>query len=408
MTERVEFGRGNKMLADTYREEYPEYLCSDDDARLTEVAFSSDVPDSVLDDARRDAEDARGETADKAGQVGLTDRETERLDFSEGRASIPHAQSVKGIARSEGVDDWLAYYDPTLTVDEHREVMLHAAREGRGGRRMDSDDSAAEKAGRASRTAQSEECDHARGHCRHGDPDACEFLADQCGFDGSEVQSLLTGFDEPDESGESDDLPGEALGALNRSWGGYIGAVDDLEAALSAAVEAWEDAQQAARAINGVRESHGQDPLHFEELEKQHAELADFARKAAADCHECHADHSGHAHDVTSGDREDLRELVDAGRGATPVGSGGDQGDDPTDAIEMDDQRTLGGDHADDQARLAGGEQGERGQGETVEHVEENPGGLMADERAETSTDSETEQQVPDAFNVAEGGQETF
>ena len=86
-----------KSIADSYREEYPEYICSDDDARLTVVTFNSDSP------------------------------------------------------------DWLSHYDPTLTVDEHRELLDRAAREQRGGRRMDSEDSAAVRAGRAARRAQFEE-----------------------------------------------------------------------------------------------------------------------------------------------------------------------------------------------------------------------------------------------------------
>ena len=335
MTEYVEFA--SKDVADSYRDDHAEHLCTDDDRRLKTVAFSSDTPEHVLERARREADDGRGERETDAGQVDLSDHELEEIDFSEARASVPHAKSVKGIAASEGVDDWLAHYDPTLTVDEHREVMERAARDG-GGRRMDSEDSATERAGRAARTAQSEECDHAAGHCRHGDPEACEFLTDVCGYEEDEVQSLLGDVPDQDDT-DQDDLPGEALGALKRSWSGYVGAVDTLESALDDARDAWENSQRAARAINEIREAHGQEPLHFEELEKQQARFTDFSREAAADCHECHADHSGHAHDVTSGDREDIREFVDGGRDATPVGSGGEQGTDPTDSTETDDQR---------------------------------------------------------------------
>jgi hypothetical protein len=73
--------------------------------------------------------------------------------------------------------------------------------------------------------------------------------------------------------------------------------------------------------------------------------------------------------------------------------------------IETDDQRTIGGGRANPQATLAGGEQGELGQGETIETVEENPGGLMADERDTDSTPdpAETEQGGLEDVAVSEG-----
>ena len=67
--------------------------------------------------------------------------------------------------------------------------------------------------------------------------------------------------------------------------------------------------------------------------------------------------------------------------------------------IKKNDQQTLEGD--DPQARLAGGEQGERGQGEFFdERVEENPGGLMADTREDVGSDE------PDPDEFEQGGLE--
>ena len=233
-----------KQLADSYRDAYEEYLCSDDDRRLTTVTFSSDTPEHVLEDARRAADEIRGEIEDTAGQIPLSDHEREQLDFSSPRVNVPHARSVKGIARDEGVDDWLAHYDPTLTVDEHRDVMQRAAREG-GGRRLDSEDSAEVRAGEAVATAQSEECDHARGHCEHGDPSACEFLRDVCGFDDQEISELM-------EADDEEDLPGRIQGARSQLWTRYqIGLAN---------------AKEAAAAINEINQQHGQDLVEFEEL----------------------------------------------------------------------------------------------------------------------------------------------
>jgi len=215
------------------------------------------------------------------------------------------------------VDDWLAFYDPSLTVDEHREVYEQAAQEDRGRRREDTE-SAVEKAGRASRAAQSEQCEHARDYCRHGDPDACEFLTDRCGLDENEVDQILGGGDETDE------ITGEAAGALQRAWNGYKAGISALDQALEGVADEWSEAQQAADAINGVRDSHGQDPIHFERLEELQADVLDLAREMAADCVECHADHNTHDHAVTAGEREDVREFADEGRGSTPVGTSGD------------------------------------------------------------------------------------
>ena len=331
MSEQVEFG--TKPAADTARNEFSEHVCPvDDDKRLKTVAWVSDAPDEVMQQIHRRAEDSRqGEAS--AGQVNLSDSERERIDFSEGRANVPHAKSVKGIALSEGVDDWVAYYDPTLTVDEHRQVMGEAAQEG-GGRRLDEDDDPANRAAEASRTAMSEECDHAADHCKHGDPDACEFIREQCDLDPDRVLGRADppseGGADPtgegsaapveSESGEGSDLPGPALAALGRAWSGYQGGVEAVEEALEGVREEWEHAQAAAKAINEIRADHGQPPLHFTKLEEAQADLTDLLRKAANDCTECHADHGEHDHDVTSGNRETLKGVVDGSAAETPVG----------------------------------------------------------------------------------------
>ena len=316
MTTAVEFG--GKDAADAVREEFLGALCSDDDRRKKVVTFSSDAPEAVVEDAQRRADQSRGDQEAGPGQVDLTDHERDRLDFSKGRANVPHAQSVKAIARSEGVDDWTAHYDATLSVDEHREVMERAAREG-GGRRLDEETSATERAGEAAAQAEAEECDHARAYCKNGDPEACEFLTECCGVAQSEVEEFLAA----DEDG---DLSGEQLGAIKRAWDGYQGATGRIEQAIKQLDEEWQHAQQAARAVNAIRAEHDQGPLHFERLEDLQGRLTDLTRQAAADCHECHAAHEGHDHPVTSGAREHIQQFVKEGGAATPVGTEGAAG----------------------------------------------------------------------------------
>jgi hypothetical protein len=128
----VEFGR--KDAADDAREQFAEYLCPDDDKRLKTVRFTSDTPDEVLRQAHRQAEDSREVEASGPGQAELSETEKGRIDFSAGRANVPHAQAVTAIALDEGVTDWTAYYDAHLTVDEHMKLMAEAGREGGGPR----------------------------------------------------------------------------------------------------------------------------------------------------------------------------------------------------------------------------------------------------------------------------------
>lgn len=236
----VEFG--SKAVADAAREQWSEHLCPDDDKRLKTVRFVSDVPDDVLERAEIEAAESLGERESGPGQVELTDHEKDRIDFSKGRANVPWAQSIKGIAADQGVDDWTAHVDPQLTVDEHREVMERAARDDQGSR-MDAEESAREKAGRHSRQAQANECDHARGHCKNGEPEACEFLQERCGFDEDEVETILD---------DSEDMPGRVQGARSQLWTQYrIGLAN---------------AKEAAAAINEINRQYDDDLVSFEEL----------------------------------------------------------------------------------------------------------------------------------------------
>jgi len=315
----IEFG--TKDQADEIREGYDDYVCPvDDDRRLKEVAFVDATPTQVEQDLETLAAADRAQRQGSGGQIPLSDGERNRIDFSKPGVNVPKYRAIKGIADSEGVDDWLAYADSTLTVDEHRDVMEEAAREERG-QRMDAERTDEQRAADLLEQRGGGDCDHARGHCAHGDPDACEFLQEECGLDEDEVATLL---DQPDDqdAGENE-LDGPALGALKRSWQGYKGAISELDELLDDVVDEWEQAQRAARAINSIRTGHGQDPLHFEELEERQARLTDLMRKAAADCAECHADHHGHDHPVDAGAREELDEFLE-GAEKTPVGVGED------------------------------------------------------------------------------------
>lgn len=245
MSENVEYG--TKSEADAVREEYADYLCSDDDRRLKTVEFTFDIPEDVLRDVETRAAASRAEDEAGPGQATLTDAERDSFDFARDGLNVPKLRAIKGIAVAEGVDDWRAYVDPDLTVDEHREVMEQAAKD-ESGARADVEESDDKRIARQRRQRKSSECDHAEDHCRHGDPDACEFLQERCGFSDDQVERIL---DEREVEGD-DDLPGEVYGALSQLWTQYRAGLGN--------------AKKAAAAINEVRQQHGQDPLTFDEL----------------------------------------------------------------------------------------------------------------------------------------------
>jgi len=431
VTTRIEYG--TKDAADAARERNEGYLCSDDDRRLKTVVYSdADTPEHVLEAERLEAEDSRGEGSDGPGQVPLSDGERDRIDFSKGRANTLHARSVKGIAMSEGVEDWVSYYDGTLTVDEHREVMTKASRES--GKRTDAEESVDEKAAGAAQTAKSERCDHARGHCVNGDPEACEFLTETCQYDFGDVQEMLLADRAPDarpapskpeeveqgEKGKSEELTGKQKGALKQSWNGYLGAVDAVDDALETLINEWLNAQRAARTINEIRSTVGQRPLHFDRLEESQAGLMDLARQMAADCHECHADHSDHAHPVTEANRESVRQVVFEGAPETPVGTNEDNEHEapvecaessakaengPVLSVEETAQADLTGERErpNQQTELAVEADTRTVQGrESTAEAPVNQGDLLADERedpsmgAESGTESTDQQQFRD------------
>ncbi|KAA9399667.1 hypothetical protein [Haloarcula sp. CBA1129] len=273
MTERIEYG--SKDAADAARDRHSEHLCTDDDRRLKTVAWAENgTPEWVLEQERLEAADSRDDGGDDGGQVALSDTERDGIDFSKKRANVPHARAVKGIAQSEGVEDWTSYYDPTLTVDEHRDVMEQASRES--GKRS-ADETTDEKAARAARSAQSNQCDHARGHCENGDPEACEFLTQTCGYDEEEVAQFIDE-SQPEQSEQQDlvtvggdeypemEVTPEVAGALRDSWTGYKAGMGQLDDALTEAREAVINSRQAWRAINRIREAHDQEPMHPDRL----------------------------------------------------------------------------------------------------------------------------------------------
>lgn len=420
----IEFG--SRPGANAVRDRFEEHICPvDDDRRQKTVYFQSDTPESVIEQAEAEAAEDRTAANARSNVDPLTDAERDKIKSVDGfdqSTTTANWRSAKGVFSREGISaefrdaigNLADYDDPIEGAEEYVDRYQRGGEGGHGRDVGEEDQRRRRQEERAAQRVQKEGCNHAEGGCQNGDPEACEFLQEVCGFTEGEVAEIMPAT--PTDGGlkrgtpDADELTGQQAGAVNRAMGGYSGAISSIETALQTLREEWDHAQQAAKAVNSVRESVGYEPQHFDRLEELQAELLDFSRMMAADCTECHADHSDHQHDVTDGDREDVREAVVDGADETPVGTadGTDAPDaDDPDVIEEDDQRDLSGERSNDQTRFADEDRSDTDP-ETATEPERNPGGLEADEREETTSETETKQARPDAFRVPEGGQRTL
>lgn len=244
MATEVEFG--SKAVANQHRDEHPDHIAGEYDRRFKKVVFDSDTPEKVLEQAQRKADETRGEDTSGTQQIPLTDKEKAKLDFTRDNIDALKIRRIKGLAQDMGVSDWFNEMDPTVSVESNKDIFERPGAQS-GGARSDVQTDPDAKASEAAKTAQSEECNHAEGHCRHGEPDACEFLTNQCGMDQETVDKIMG-----EEEAAPEDLPGPVLGALSDLWGGYKGGITQ--------------AKDAAAGINEIREQYGQEPLTFDEL----------------------------------------------------------------------------------------------------------------------------------------------
>lgn len=297
MTVQVEFG--SKNVADSYRTDHTEHLSDHDDGRLKTVTFTDDTPDWLIDRAAADAQASRAEqTTAAGGRANLTDAEQASLKRQHRtwnwQAHGFEAMRVKGALQAEGATDWMDFYEPNEGVQgalaNLRASKGRAARTGAttglGGepRDRDPDDPTvqAERA-RSAVKAAVEECDHAERVCRNGDPEACEFLGEACGFEEAEIDRIMGGEGDPVAMAETP-FSAPQLGALRRAWGGYYGAVEEIASALDTIQAAEEHATEAFEAINAIRADAGQDPIQPHRLEElRTTELSELCERPDRD-----------------------------------------------------------------------------------------------------------------------------
>lgn len=269
--------------AKEFREDHPDALLEADNRASKTVSFDADELGEVeLDQAEALAATTGGEAIPRE-QRKLSEDERDLLEARPSwtwQENGAEAMWVKGTLTAQGATEWLDFYESGEGVEGalanmERSAERSAATGAQTGQRVDRDPATA-SAERMSDVATGPErqCDHAEDVCIMGDPEACEFLREHCGFteaDVRELKELEEALEEPiepperDVDQEPDELTGAQLDALERSWGGYMGAV----AAIRRGEEVDRNEELARKAfdvINQIRAEVDQEPLEPEAL----------------------------------------------------------------------------------------------------------------------------------------------
>lgn len=119
------------QTAQAIREQWGAFCHVDaQDLRFRTVWLRSDTPEFWRERIERKIVLDREPEAEKYGQAPLADHERARLGgrdgWNYGRKGF-HARSCKAIANKLDVDDWIAYYDHTVSVDTHKDIYHQAA-----------------------------------------------------------------------------------------------------------------------------------------------------------------------------------------------------------------------------------------------------------------------------------------
>ena len=237
----VEFG--SRTIANDVRDldGVRPHLSRGDDRRTKTIMLKGDTPERIVERVRGEAADSRRIEAQAAGQVPLTRKERKRIDFSREGVNVLKARAIKGIAQAEGVEDWIAFADLDLTVDENREVLRGASHEERGrrglGRSQEKTDIERRARGRA---AQKQDVDRAvEFGILEADEEAQEFVREEESFGADPFDLAFSSSDEygrPIPTGRTAELVEEVHAERSARARG----IDEREAApLADSPEEW-------------------------------------------------------------------------------------------------------------------------------------------------------------------------
>ena len=117
-----------RATATTIRRHFRDCLIARDDARSQTMWYSGDAPQRARRTIERRAFESHRTINEGYGQQSLTDSERAQIDFR--RTNVFHARSVKAIACTHDVGDWIAHYDVALTVSEHEAIYQRTGARG--------------------------------------------------------------------------------------------------------------------------------------------------------------------------------------------------------------------------------------------------------------------------------------
>lgn len=184
----LEIPFASRDQANAARDEFEDHLAEIDDSRKKAVAVVEDAEAAVREMQFQAADGlADVETGYNPAEVELTAAEEQRLDFAE--TSYVEAKAAKAAAIEEGVSDFAAYFDPTLSLDENREVFREGARDSVG-RRLDEEPSEIQRMAGHYRSAQSGREEHAIKGVRQGSGEARQALR-QMGWSPQEINEIV-------------------------------------------------------------------------------------------------------------------------------------------------------------------------------------------------------------------------
>lgn len=110
--------------ANRVRRRLSDIIIPRDDARQKTICYCGDAPRPARETVGHLAYRSFEERPARYGQTPLSRFERQEIDFTE--TNVFHARASKAISVEFLVDDWLGFYDTTLTVDEHVEIYRRA------------------------------------------------------------------------------------------------------------------------------------------------------------------------------------------------------------------------------------------------------------------------------------------
>lgn len=293
----IEFG--SRKAANETRNRVEQYLSRTDDRRETTVRLQSSAPDSIMERVKEAAFESREQRSKGAGKADLGTNEQKSLkrqhDTFNWQQHGFEAMSVKAAVQSEGVTEWMDYYEPGEGV----ESALAKVREAKSGAQqsrasigvqgMRTDTADERNTGRRSKQAERASAQRTKSAKRPAiveqDTDAMEYLREERQF-GEQPFDITT-----DLEGHSMDASGrdvELVEERNQQRSEHARLMDDLQAA-DVTTDPLEWAENPAQMdFPGVdtlepEKVHERRPEQAQEVdENERAPIADSRREWAA------------------------------------------------------------------------------------------------------------------------------